>query len=157
MDGSCYSQRGARNSTRNPHFNQWDYRSEASVITISWIILQALSLRPLPDALLLMRWRLPGQLTPFICLSKCTSCMETSHPCSYWSLLTDWKDTRAQENNTISAISRKTCKCAGAESAGFMVTWPGSSSVPQSSYPNRLCRLLNLPPVDLSFESLEIR
>ena len=24
MDGSCYSLQGARNGTRDPHFNQWD-------------------------------------------------------------------------------------------------------------------------------------
>ena len=25
MDGTCYSLRGARNGTRDPHFNQWDF------------------------------------------------------------------------------------------------------------------------------------
>ena len=34
MDGSCYSLRGARNDTRNRHFNQWDQRPEAQAIAI---------------------------------------------------------------------------------------------------------------------------
>ena len=34
MDGGCYSLRGARNGTQDPHFNQWDQRPEAEATMV---------------------------------------------------------------------------------------------------------------------------